>query len=81
MGDDLRAWLAKVEGMEELKKVDGADWNLEISCLNTLNWKRKGPALLFDKIKGYPAGFRVLTSAFVTANRVALTLGLPAGFR
>jgi 4-hydroxy-3-polyprenylbenzoate decarboxylase len=36
-------------------------------------------AILFDNIKGYPAGYRVLTSQLYGLNRVALTLGLPQG--
>jgi len=31
-------------------------------------------ALLFDEIPGYPKGFRVLTSASGTPNRLGLTL-------
>ncbi len=33
------------------------------------------PALLFDRIPGYPAGYRVLTSSITTPSRVALTFG------
>ncbi|MBI4333342.1 MAG: UbiD family decarboxylase [Chloroflexi bacterium] len=64
--------------MGELKKVDGADWDLEIGAITMLSWARRDrPALLFDHIKGYPAGFRVLTGSTSTPNRVALTLHLP----
>ena len=76
MADDLREWLRKVEEREELKRLDGADWNLEIGCTTTLNWKKRGPALLFDNIKGYPPGYRVLTCSLLTPSRIALTFGL-----
>jgi 4-hydroxy-3-polyprenylbenzoate decarboxylase len=76
MAKDLRDWLRRVEELEDLKRLDGADWNLEIGCTTTLNWKKRGPALLFDKIKGYPEGYRVLTGALLTASRIAITLGL-----
>lgn len=80
MPEDLRGWLTRVEQMGELEKVDGADWDLELGCLTAMNWKRKtSPALLFNKIKDYPAGFRVLTSSTTTPGRVAMTLGLPRG--
>lgn len=78
MADDLRDWLQKVEGVNELKRIDGADWDLEIGCLTELNWKRQnGPALLFDRIKGYPEGFRILTCSIMNPTRNALTLGVP----
>jgi 3-polyprenyl-4-hydroxybenzoate decarboxylase len=80
MADDLRDWLRRVEEQEDLKRLDGADWNLEIGCTTTLNWKKRGPVLLFDKITGYPEGYRVLTGSLLTAIRIAITLGLtPVG--
>jgi hypothetical protein len=30
---DLRAWLAEVEKLGQLMKVDGVDWDLELSTL------------------------------------------------
>ena len=41
--------------------------------------KQKGsPALLFEKIKGYPEGFTALTNILGSSlNRIALSLGLP----
>src|SRR3972149_4916640 len=81
MSDDLRAWLKKVEAMGELKVVEGADWDLELGCRTALDWNnwRNAPALLFDNIKGYPSGHRVLTNFVMAPNRVALTVGLPQG--
>ncbi len=73
---DLRAWLDEVERMGELKHLEGVDWDQEIGCISELNRKENAPALLFDKIKGYPAGYRVLTSSVRSLNRTALSLGL-----
>lgn len=76
---DLRDWLERIKGRGELKVVDGVHWNLEIGGITQLNWKtRENPALLFDNIQGYPAGYRVLTSSTSTAGRIALTFGLDA---
>ncbi len=76
--DDLRTWLAEVAELGELKKIDGADWDLEIGAVTMLSWtKPDRPALIFDHIKGYPPGYRVLTGSTSTANRVALTFHLP----
>ena len=75
---DLRKFIQRCVEIGELKVIDGAHWDLEIGTLtfevgaSTTN----PPALLFDKIKGYPAGFRVLTMPASTDRRVALALGL-----
>ncbi len=76
--EDLRDWLEKVDGVGELERAEGADWNLEIDCIAALNAKSKDcSAILFDNIKGYPPGYRVLTSALNRPGRLALALGLP----
>src|SRR3990170_1738889 len=49
---DLREWIEIVDGMGELKKIDGADWNLEMGTLAELVAREsKGPvpAVLVDK--------------------------------
>ncbi len=79
MKTDLRTWLNAVEAHGELKTVDGADWNKEIGTVVELNAKARGPALLFDNIKDYPAGFRLLAGAMSSAKRLSLTLGMPIG--
>ncbi|HEY7218360.1 MAG TPA: hypothetical protein VH985_08195, partial [Candidatus Binatia bacterium] len=78
--DDVRQWLELVESMGELKRIDGADWDLEIGTLAELVYReRRGsiPALLFDKIKGYPEGFRILFGQQTSYRRLALMAGLP----
>ncbi|MCC7105904.1 MAG: UbiD family decarboxylase, partial [Chloroflexi bacterium] len=76
---DLREWIARVDALGELKRVNGARWQDEIGVICELNAKRPPhPALLFDDIPGYPSGFRILTAATNTARRLALTLRLPA---
>src|SRR5882672_7659934 len=75
---DLRAWLAEVEKLGELTHVRGADWNLELGAISELNVKKDlPPALLFDEIKGYPKGFRVLTCSTSSPARLSSILRLP----
>src|SRR3954463_8246371 len=75
---DLRAWLAEVERLGELRHVRGADWNLELGAISELNVKKDvPPALLFDEIKGYPKGYRVLTCSTSSPARLAAILRLP----
>src|SRR5262245_42862942 len=75
---DLRAWLADIERLGELRAVRGADWNLELGAISELNVKKDAPpALLFDEIAGYPKGFRVLTCSTSSPARLSSILRLP----
>ncbi|MBI2350066.1 MAG: UbiD family decarboxylase [Deltaproteobacteria bacterium] len=77
---DLREWIEIVDGMGELKKIDGVDWNLEMGTLAELVAREsKGPvpAVLFDNIKGYPKGYTALCAQNASFKRMALNLGLP----
>jgi UbiD family decarboxylase len=74
---DLRAWLDDVRKFGELKDVTGADWKLELGAISELNVKKDpNPALLFDEIKGYPRGFRVLTCSTSSPGRLSSILRL-----
>jgi len=78
--DGVREWLRLVESMGELKRINGADWNLEIGTLAEVIYRERSgtiPALLFDRIKGYPEGFRILFGQHSSFRRLALALGLP----
>ncbi|HEX9398040.1 MAG TPA: UbiD family decarboxylase [Burkholderiales bacterium] len=75
---DLRPWLEEIRKIGELKDVRGADWNLELGAISELNVKKDvPPALLFDEIKGYPKGFRVLTCSTSSPARLSTILRLP----
>jgi UbiD family decarboxylase len=80
-GNDLRAFMGELEELDELKSLNGADWNLEIGALTEIGADQNGPALLFDEIKGYPKGFRILANVFAGQRRTAMTLGLPREFK
>ena len=75
---DLRRWLAEIEKLGELRHVRGADWNLELGAISELNVKKDAPpALLFDEIRGYPKGHRVLTCSTASPARLSSILRLP----
>lgn len=77
---DLREWLTRVEDMGELQLLDNVDWDKELGAISLMSGEReKGPALLFDHIRDYPAGYRVLANAVHSPDRVALCLGFPLG--
>ena len=76
--NDCRDWINEIDALGELKHVEGADWNLEIGTIADIYQEKMGlPALLFDKIKGYPPGFRILANSLTSIKRVAVTLGMP----
>lgn len=74
---DLRAFIRHLEAIGELRRVEGADWNLEIGAITELVDETHGPALLFDCIQGYPPGYRVTTNLIATPRRLAAALGFP----
>ncbi len=76
---DIREWIKACEKEGEIHRVKAeVDWNLEMSHIARLNESKKGPALIFENVKGYD--IPVLASAFTTPKRLAITLGLPIGY-
>ena len=76
---DLREFISALDKAGELRRVDGANWDLEIGTLAELNYEREGPAFLFDGITGYSKGYRILTNAADTLRRALLAVDLPMG--
>lgn len=73
---DLRQWISTCEQEGELKRITAeVDWDLELSHVAKLNEEQSGPALLFERVKGYSSP--VLTSACTTTRRLAITMGAP----
>ena len=62
----------------QLIKVTGIDWDLELSTLTeVINERAKNrPAIVFDKINGYPEGYRIAVNLLSSVNRLALTMGM-----
>ena len=79
---DLREWLHRVDAIGELKRVTAeVDRDEEMSAVAYLAGQTLGaPALLFQRIKGYPEGYRALWGILGSSlNRIALAMGEPAG--
>lgn len=72
---DLRDYIKKTEELGLLKKINGVDWNLEIGGLSDLYRRRK--STLFDEIKGYPPGYRVLSNIFASEKQQRLIFRTP----
>lgn len=77
---DLRDWLQRVEAIGQVKRVSGVHWNLEMGAVAEMIYHARPenpPAILFEDIPDYPAGYRVLSGMTNSPARLALTLGLP----
>ncbi|MDZ4245483.1 MAG: UbiD family decarboxylase, partial [Dehalococcoidia bacterium] len=78
MNWDVRDYIARVQAAGQLKEIKGADWDLEIGCLTSLLSKQDNcPAIIFDEIKDYPKGFRLLTAPTSNPVTLCITFGLP----
>jgi 4-hydroxy-3-polyprenylbenzoate decarboxylase len=77
--DSLQEFVEACKQIDEWREIEGADWNEEIGALRevTAELIPDPPMLLFDRIKGYPAGFRVVGLLMSSYKRGALALGLP----
>jgi UbiD family decarboxylase len=77
---DLRTFIDRVEELGELRRIRGAHWDLEIGGITEVAQHRiNGPAVLFDDVRDYPSGYRILVNSMGSANRTALALGLETG--
>ncbi|MBI2303591.1 MAG: UbiD family decarboxylase [Chloroflexi bacterium] len=80
---DLRDWLTQVEELGELKRIQGAHWNLEMGAICDIMFReapKPVPAILFDDIPDYPSGYRALFGQIGSMKRTALTLGMPLDY-
>ena len=78
---DLREFIADLEKSDELLSVPvGVDWKYEVSgwIRKSADMRPKGPALLFENIKGYPRGYRLFAGGVASYRRFAIALGLSA---
>jgi UbiD family decarboxylase len=79
---DLRVWLDRVDKLGQLEKIDDVHWDLELSTLTELINEKFGeqgkprPALLFNRIVGYPEGYRVAANLVSSSGRLSLTMGM-----
>ena len=78
--EDLREFLDRVDRIGELRRIDGADRDIEMGAISELLGAERPdnpPALLFDNAPGFAPGFRVAWGLTNTRRRFALTFGFP----
>jgi UbiD family decarboxylase len=74
---DLRDWIEQVEAVGELRRIHGADWKHEVGAVADIS----SHPVLFDEIKGYPAGYRILTNPSKSLRAWFLTVGMSTAAR
>ena len=78
MFQDLREFIEKSRELGECRTIEGAHWDVEIGRIAELSLSvPDSPLLVFDKVQGYPSGYRIAANPFSSTSRVALGLGLP----
>src|SRR5262245_56597896 len=74
---DLREFIARLDALGALRRIAGADPYHEIGAITEVAAGMADcPALLFDPIKGYPPGLRIVSNAVTSPQRAALALGI-----
>jgi len=77
---DMRQWIALLEKEGELRRITAeVDWDREVGAIARRVLEKKGPALLFENIRGYREGRanKLFVSALGARSRLALALGFP----
>ena len=75
---DLRQFIKACEENEDIAIIkDEVDWDLEIGAITRRTFDLQGHAVHFEKVKGFPAGYRFFSGMVSTYGRYALALGLP----
>lgn len=76
--DGLQEFVDAAMEVDDYRVIEGADWDEEIGALleATAELIPNPPMLIFDRIKGYPPGYRIATNVDGGWKRQALALGL-----
>jgi len=73
---DLRQFLDRLDALGDLRRVSHAELKYEIGAISELAFEKSGPALLFDRIEGYPANFRIAVNVCSTQRRSLMGVGM-----
>src|SRR5215207_9943133 len=74
---DFRGFIEAAKKVSVWRLIEGADWDNEIGALIEATAELdERPMLLFDMIKDYPSGFRLVSLAFANYKRTALAFGI-----
>ncbi|MFC1968928.1 UbiD family decarboxylase [Chloroflexota bacterium] len=75
---DIREFIDTLKQTGDLVTIEQeVDWDLEAGAINRRAYEMNGPAILFENIKDYPKGYRIMAGAFGSFRRLAIAMGLP----
>ena len=77
---DFREWLDRLEAEGELKRIQAkVDWEGEIAEIMLETLRQRGPALLFENVRGHENTLckKLFCGGIARRGRIALMLGLP----
>jgi len=74
---DLREFIAELEKQGEAQRIEEeVDWNLEVGAMLRRAAEAGLPAPFFQKIKGYPEGYRIFGGGAAKYSRMAIAMGM-----
>lgn len=74
---DVRDFIAKLEKEGEVIRIeDEVDWNLEAGAVVRRSAEKGLPAPFFQKIKGYPQGYRLVGNCAASFRRMAIMMDM-----
>lgn len=74
---DCRQFIEALEKHGEAVRIqEEVDWDLEVGAIIRRACETRAPAPLFEKIKDYPLGYRILGAQLATHRRLAIAMGL-----
>mgnify|MGYP001341520835 CR=1 FL=1 len=75
---EFRQFIEALEKTGDVLRISQeVDWDLEVGAIGRRAYERGDPAILFEKIKDYPEGYRIFNGSLGTFRRVAISMGLP----
>lgn len=76
---DNREFIAALEKTGDIVRVkEEVDWDLEAGAIARRTNEMRGPAVLFEKIKGYTSEYKIFATPLATLRRAAIAMGLPS---
>lgn len=75
--EDIREFADRLEITGDLVRIgQEVDWNLEAGAIMRRSNELGGPAQIFEKLKDYPKGFRLMGSPLASLRRMAVAMEL-----
>lgn len=75
--NDLREYIVALEKHGEVQRIKKeVHWNLEAGAIVRRSYERSKPAPFFEKITGYPEGYRLFGAPLSNYKRLSIALGL-----